>query len=248
MYPAGLNEPLSFERFWGANYIISRVIAKGTRSGAFVSPTIYLDDLPKLGLLTYSGLPSVVAKEIPFFEKLADDGEIDLVKLCALDPNKKLDELRRYQRFWSNAFSLAHFACHAFYVDGSPDESSLLLSDEFQVSLMDMMNYDIAINGHPLVFMNACETGNLNPLYTSYFAEAFLERGVRGVVATECTIPDGFAADFAEHLYTYLLAGKSLGESLLATRRHFLKKFHNPAGLLYSMYAPPSIRLAKTER
>ena len=91
--------------------------------------------------------------------------------------------------------------------------------------------------------MNACETGNLNPLYTSYFAKAFLKCGARGVVATECAVPDAFAADFAEQLYTHLLAGEPLGESLLAARRYFLENYHNPSGLLYSMYAPPTIRL-----
>jgi hypothetical protein len=92
--------------------------------------------------------------------------------------------------------------------------------------------------------MNACETGNLNPLYTSYFAKFFLDREARGVVATECTVPDSFAADFTEQLYNHLLVGKTLGESLLATRKHFLDEYHNPSGLLYSMYAPPSTRLS----
>jgi hypothetical protein len=245
MYPAALNEPLSYDHFWGMNYIVSRVIAKGTRSGAFVSPTIFVDAPPKVGLLTYSGLPNVIEKEIPFFQSLADDNQIVLVSLSALNPDNRVEELQRYRSFWENAFSLAHFACHAFYEDGSPDESSILLSDEFEVRLMDMVNFDIAIYGHPLIIINACETGNLNPLYTSYFAHAFLQYGARGVVATECTVPDGFAADFAEHLYTRLLTGERLGESLLATRRFFQERHHNPTALLYSMYAPPSIRLVK---
>jgi CHAT domain-containing protein len=111
---------------------------------------------------------------------------------------------------------------------------------------MDMEVYGIVVNGHPLVVLNACETGNLNPLYTANFAAAFLKYGALGVVATECAVPDAFAADFAQQLYTHLLAGEPLGESLLATRRYFLEEYHNPTGLLYSMYAPPSIRLAYT--
>jgi CHAT domain-containing protein len=122
--------------------------------------------------------------------------------------------------------------------------SHLLLSDEFHISIMDLVNYEVTMSDHPLLFMNACETGNLNPLFTSYFAAAFLDHGVRGVVATECTVPDAFAADFAERLYTHLLAGERLGTSLLATRRYFLEKYSNPTGLLYSMYAPQSLRLA----
>jgi len=79
---------------------------------------------------------------------------------------------------------------------------------------------------------------NSSPLYSSI-------AGCGAVVATECAVPDAFAAEFAEQLYTHLLAGEQLGESLLATRRYFLEKYHNPSGLLYSMYAPPSIRLAQ---
>jgi hypothetical protein len=247
IYPASLDddEPLSYEHFWGMNYIISRVIVQEARPGAFVSPVIPVGPRPKLGLLTYLELPSVREKEIPFFEKLDGDGKIALFKLRALNPKKKREEFKEFRSFWEKALNLAHFACHAFYEDESPNLSRILLSDEFPITLQDMEVYGITISGHPLIIMNACETGNLNPLYTSYFAAAFLKYGARGVVATECAVPDAFAADFAQQLYAHLLAGEPLGESLLATRRYFLEKYHNPSGLLYSMYAPPSIRLAQ---
>jgi hypothetical protein len=245
IYPVNPNKSLSYRHFWGINHIISRIIVQAARPGAFVSPVIPVPVRPNLGLLTYCGLPYVVEKEIPFFEKLDEDGKIALFKLRPLDPGKKQEEFEEFKRFWNGTLNLAHVACHAFYEYESPSLSRILLSDEFPVTLMDMEVCGITINGHPLVIMNACETGNLNPLYTSYFAAAFLKYGARGVVATECTVPDAFAADFAEKLYTELLTGRTLGESLLATRRYFLSKYHNPSGLLYSMYAPPSIRLAK---
>jgi len=242
LYPLSPDESLSYEHFWGMNHIISRIIAQ-PRPGAFAPPVIGVAQRPKVGLCVYGGLPSVVAREMPFLEKLHRDGKIVLFKLRALDPEKKWDELKAFRNFWYNALDLAHFACHAFYKDESPDSSYILLSDEFPITLMDMEVYSLSISGHPLIIMNACETGNLNPLYTSHFASAFLRYGARGVVATECAVPDAFAADFVEQLYAHLLAGKPLGEGLLATRRYFLEKHHNPSGLLYSMYAPPSIRL-----
>jgi hypothetical protein len=245
LYPFSPERP-SYEHFWGMNYIISRVIVQEARPGAFVSPIIPVTHCPKLGLLTYCRLPSVVEKEIPFFEKLDRDGKIALFKLRALYPEKKREEFKEFKAFWEKALDLAHFACHAFYEDVSPNLSYVVLSDEFPISLQDMEVYDMATNGHPLIILNACGTGNLNPLYTSYFASAFLRYGARGVVATECAVPDAFAADFAQHLYIRLLAGRPLGKSLLATRRYFLEKHHDPSGLLYSMYAPPSIRLAYT--
>jgi hypothetical protein len=245
LYPISPEEAFSYEHFWGMNYIISRVIVQAARPGAFVSPVISVAPRAKLGLLTYSGLPCVADKEIPFFEKLAQDGKITLFKLRGLDPGKKREEFKEFKSFWEGALNLAHFACHAFYEDDMPNLSRILLSDEFPISLQDMEVFGITISGHPLIIMNTCETGNLNPLYTSHFAAAFLKYGARGVVVTECAVPDSFAADFAEQLYDHLLAWKPLGESLLATRRHFLEKYHNPSGLLYSMYAPPSIRLVE---
>ncbi len=246
VYPVSMDKPLSYGHFWGINYIISRIIVQAARPGAFVSPVIFVASRPKLGLLTYSGLPGVADKEIPFFEKLADDGMIALFKLRALDSEKKREEFKVFRSFWEKALDLVHLACHAFYDDELPNLSYILLSDEFPISLQDIEVYDITLSGHPLIIVNACGTGNLNPLYTSHFAATFLKHGARGVVATECEVPDAFAAEFAKRLYTHLLVGEPLGESLLATRRYFLGKYHNPSGLLYSMYAPPSIRLAQT--
>jgi hypothetical protein len=245
LYPVSLDEPLSYQHFWGMNYVISRIIVRDFQPGCFVPPNIPIDTIPRLGLLTYTKLPGVSTGEIPFFDRLHSDNKLHLFKLRSLDPNKKQTEFKEFQAFWSHELNLAHFACHAVYEDGAPDMSHLMLSDEFPITLMDMEVYGVVTSNHPLIVMNACETGNLNPLYTSHFAAAFLKYGARGVVATECAVPDDFAARFAEQLYTRLLAGKPLGESLLATRRYFWKKHNDPSGLLYSMYAAPNIRLVR---
>jgi hypothetical protein len=253
LYPFSLHETVSFENFWGMNHIIFREIVQQDRPGAFVQPAI-LTSLPRVGLMTYRELPMVGENEAPFFEGLHEDGRIHLFKLRALDPTRKQEEFREFRDFWANEFDLAHVACHALYQEESPHLSYILLSDEFPISLRDMEIFlvddkcnPLIIQNYPLVILNACEAGNLNPLYTSSFARAFLSHGARGVVATECVVPDAFAADFAEKLYGDLLAGKPLGESLLATRKYFFEEHRNPLGLLYSMYARPSIRLERVD-
>ena len=246
IYPASLDEPISCYDFWGMKHLVSRLITQDNRPGAFVSPIIGINICPKLGVLTYKKLRGVFEKEMPFFKKLHDEGKLTLNMLHSLDLHNKREGLKEFKSFWKKNFNLAHFACHAFYELDSPDQSYILLSEDFPITIKDMDTYDMEINGHPLIIMNACETGNLNPLYSSNFAATFLKYGARGVVATECAVPDAFAADFSEHLYTHFLKGKRLGESLLTTRQYFLEKYSNPAGLLYSMYAPPSIRLVQT--
>jgi hypothetical protein len=248
LYPESLEKSLSYEHFWGMNYVISRVITTTEhRPGAFVIPVIFPPFT--VGLLKCDGLPSVIKKEIPFFEKLEKDGKIVLFQLRALDPNpeKKQEGIGEFKVFWKNGLKLAHFACHAFYDKISPNQSRIQLSEKFRISLQDMVTYDVDISGHPLIIINACETGNLNPLYTAHFVARFLKSGARGVVATECAVPDAFAADFAIELCTSLFAGEPLGKSLLATRRYFLEEHDNPSGLLYSMYASPDIKLLQCE-
>ncbi len=244
MYPTSLDQPFSFHHFWGMNHQISRIVIQDARPGAFVSPEINVNTCPKLGMLLYSRLAGV-EKEQSFFKKLQDEGKLAFFLLRPLNHGKKREEFQEFKIFWKNCFNLAHFACHAVYVSDSPNLSYIRLSDDFPITLREMDANEIEIDGHPLIIMNACETGNLNPLYTSNFAIAFLKYGARGVVATECTVPDAFAADFAERLYTHLLAGEPLGKSLLAVRQYFLQEYNNPSGLLYSMYAPPSIRLVQ---
>jgi CHAT domain len=242
MYPASPSHALTYEHFWGMRHILSRVIVQQQRG--LVVPTIQIPSRPRLGLMTLISeeLPAVREREIPFFEKLDEDGKIALVRLRALEIGRWPQELEEFMRFWRCDFHLAHLACHGFFEDSSPMHSHIRISDDFVITLKDLVVYNLNIAGHPLVVMNACQTGALNPLYTSSFAAAFLKYGALGVVTSEGVLPDTFAAEFAEQLYTRLLAGECLGSSLLACRKYFLKLRNDPSGLLYSMYAPPTIR------
>ena len=241
IYPVSpLERPLSADNFWGVNHIISRNIAQNSSPGAFVPPII-VASCPRLGLFTYRELKHIRECEIPFFESLAKDGRIELLPLRPLDPGCRQDELKELKGFCAAQLHIAHFACHASY-DTQPDSTYVRLSDDFTISIQDLETADFGINGSPIVFLNACETGSLSPLYTPFFARAFIKYGARGVIATECAVPDSFAADFAKLFYQNLLGGETLGESLLKTRYHFIKKHNNLTGLIYSMYAPSSIK------
>jgi hypothetical protein len=256
LYPVDPKEQeWQYENFWGMNFVIQRYItnAEPKVKRPLLGPIITINHRPKVGLLTNDTLTNVVDKEIPYFRGLGANKKIDLVELEALEPSdeprKRQQELEKYEGFWEAGFNLAHFACHASYNNSSPNESRFLLTKEFPVTLMDMTdNREFVIKGYPLVILNACETGYTNPLFTMGFAKTFFECGARGVVGTECLIPDAFAADFAQELYRCLLGGNTLGKSLLETRQHFFFNtgYKNPAGLLYSLYAPPSTRLEKT--
>lgn len=246
IYSESLDKPFSYNNFWGMNHLISRIIIQDYRLGGFISPEINIRICPKLGMLTYRKLDGVVEGELKFFQHLNSKGKIKLFLLRSLDPCRKSEEFKEFKSFWSNTLDIAHFACHSDYDSEFPNQSYILLSDDFPITIRELKTHEIVIEGNPLIIINACRGGQVNPLYTSSFAATFLKHGARGVVATECAIPDMFAASFAEQLYKHFLTGMPLGECLFIARKYFLEKHKNPSGLLYSMYASPSIRLVQT--
>ena len=74
---------------------------------------------------------------------------------------------------------------------------------------------------------------------------------VRNEHRLDSLVPDYFAAEFSGRFYRYLLSGKNLGDAMHQTRLDLLTmpKRNNPLGLLYLLYADPSIKvlIAKPE-
>lgn len=248
IYPNNLiNEGISKNNFWGAKYIIYRIIIGKDIPGNFLPLTITYENEPILGLLSNIGLGFVRKVEIPFFKRLNLYGNIHLEELSSLDPKDRAKGLTKFKSFFQKNLDIAHFACHAECCCRSPMSSFISLTDSFEIKISDFDAYEIVIKGNPVVIFNACECANMNPRYSNYFASTFLRRGVRGVIATECKVPDRFASEFAEKFYEYFLAGIPLGDSLFKARMYFLDKHNNPTGLIYSLYAPPMIRLSSLE-
>jgi hypothetical protein len=247
LYSESPSEPLSYENFWGMRYIIHHLIIQEDRPGDVEDKTIHYASRPKLGLFAFDdeSLPGIKKKEIPFFDKLKKEGKITLQKLPPLDPrvNKKEAELVRFKQFLNNSLHVIHFACHALYDENDQVNSFIQLSDGIRISLNDLAQKPKAsMRDFPLVVLNACKTGQVNPMDVRYFAGDFIKYGALGVVATQAAVPDGLAADFTRHLYRHLLKGRYLGESVLRARQELLRQ-RNPVGLWYALYATPIIKL-----
>lgn len=137
---------------------------------------------------------------------------------------------------------ILYFYCHAASMGltdpGGTDASSLVLTDA-AVTLGDL-NLDsptsVQIAGHPLVFINACESGKMSPTFYDGFVPYFMAKGARGVVGTECETPALFAVEWARRFFERFLDGEPLGDAFLALRREFLQQHGNPLGLMYAVH------------
>jgi hypothetical protein len=147
------------------------------------------------------------------------------------------------------ADQIVYLYCHAVAVGltgGGPDSSFLELSDDEQVTLEDL-NLEapttVQLTGSPLIFINACESAELSPLFYDGFVPYFMAKGARGVIGTECKTPALFAADWATTFFDRFLEGGALGELFLRMRREYFEKHGNPLGLLYGVHCDSDTRV-----
>ncbi|MGE5141352.1 MAG: CHAT domain-containing protein, partial [Rudaea sp.] len=152
------------------------------------------------------------------------------------------DQARQVLREGANA--ILYFYCHAISKGindvGGPDASALLFTGFQAVTLGDLRltaPVKKPLSGAPLIFINACESAQLSPLFYDGFVPYFIARGARGVIGTECQIPAVFADEFGRRFFDRFLCGEPLGQSFLDLRREFLDRHNNPLGLLYALYS-----------
>jgi CHAT domain-containing protein len=95
----------------------------------------------------------------------------------------------------------------------------------------------------PLVFLNACGSGAVDPFGATSFTKLFTSRnlGYMGFIGTEITVPDRFASRFGEAMHRHFVGGLPLGRALHAARWHLLRRHRDPFGLMYTLYADPEI-------
>ena len=145
-----------------------------------------------------------------------------------------------------------YFYCHAASETDPKhlhyDLSRLVLTGKENITLKDLKeaapNKDQLV-GNPLIFINACESAELSPLFYEGFVPYFLDKGARGVIGTECKVPQYFALEWAEKFFDSFLMGEAVGDIFLKLRRYFFEKHNNILGLMYAVYINADTRLER---
>jgi hypothetical protein len=150
----------------------------------------------------------------------------------------------------STSDQILYFYCHAVSKSlaegGGPDASTLVLSGSQHLTLEDLYLFaptKKSLPGAPLVFINACESAELSPLFYDGFVPYFMAKGARGVIGTECETPALFAAEWARCFFDQFLAGEPLGQIFLNLRQEFYHEHNNLLGLLYALYVDGDTRI-----
>jgi hypothetical protein len=100
-----------------------------------------------------------------------------------------------------------------------------------------------------MAMLNACDGGTVSPSRRASFPELFLGYfGDVAFVGPEYRVPDEFAFEFARVYYALLFRVKEPGLALFKARWFFVKKYNNPMGLFYALYANGDVKLEGPER
>lgn len=159
--------------------------------------------------------------------------------------------MRRWLATGASNCAILHFACHGGTKQTGVIDSKLLMQSlvkengqesEDVLTWQDVVTHaDFGHAGGPLVFVNACQTGQTGGAIDGMagFAEAFLSpksrRGAAAFIGALWSVNDTLAGVFANAVYTRLDAGDSLAEAVKAARKECQTK-QNFTWLAYTVY------------
>lgn len=259
-------------QFLGFSTIIHRVlISPYWRNSAGINSSDILENIPRLGIrfFHHAGLDGA-KKEREFFQRA---NWLDLKGPWPdqlLDQNQFISELATQLWHASSAAiggvqkpidQIHHFSCHCDTNKANSVDYSLYLAHKSKWLFSNHLVRRAGIGAleqefggfpqrnvkeiFPLVFLNACGASKLDPNGVTSFPSLFLKIGNRGVIGTETRVPDLYAAAFSESFYLHLIRGNSLGEAIYRARWDLLKRYKNPLGILYTVYANPDLHVRK---
>jgi hypothetical protein len=169
--------------------------------------------------------------------------EIDDVarRLSVAQPSMLREREMLTQALDHPAFDCLHFACHNRFT--ASRGSSINFNDG------DFRPVDLALNAKlrrlsstkPLVFLNACRTVGVAPVYTTLesWAGAFLNAGAAALIGTSWSVRDATARTFATTVYEQLAGGRTLGDSVSEARRQASAELGDSTWLAYTVYGDP---------
>ncbi|MBD2163486.1 CHAT domain-containing protein [Calothrix membranacea FACHB-236] len=149
--------------------------------------------------LAFSGLPFAgqevegLAATIPGTQKLIDE---------AFSPKATIPQMDDY--------SIVHFATHAAFVVGKPEDSFILFGNGDRVNLRDVATW--SLTNVDLVVLSACETGLGGKLGNGEeilgFGYQMQKIGARATIASLWSVDDGGTQALMSAFYTLLSPGK----------------------------------------
>ncbi len=169
-------------------------------------------------------------------------------RLIPSDPEKI------YEALGSPDFDVLHISCHGSTALDEIERTQLIVSDRRIGQEIRPVTIDTTtVRGEaklkaraPLVFLNACETGQQAPSLTDWggWPKTFWEAGAGAFVGTSWSVRERPAAAFSEAFYSSLLKGDTLAGAARAARTA-AKAIGDASWLAFVVYGHPMAQLTR---
>jgi len=238
-YPA---EKVNPYEFWGFKHVIEEIPYRTSEEEPKDATSIEKNQL-RIGM----NISRTIQKELT-------DPQLSFVKnigsMGKSFERSKEEEVVAALQGMTEECQLEYFYCHAgtegesqrnfdqSYIGLTRDDEGLTLED------IKLATAGCRFKGNPIFILNACESAQMDGRFYDGFVPQFLSMGACSVVGTDCELPSLFGAHFGILLLDALLRGNPIGDILLELRRHFLKKYKNPLGMIYRVFGNADAHLS----
>jgi hypothetical protein len=159
---------------------------------------------------------------------------------------KKSELEQVFKRNRRNLERILYFYCHGH---GSGGGSSMNLNPPYleltdgSVSAFDFQRWadGSKLPTSPLVFINACQGGQMTTMFYESFAVELLNEGAVGLIGTQIDVPAVFAVQYAKEIFQRFFdrtntQKQRLGPLVKKVNQKLWDENNNPLGLVYSLY------------
>lgn len=157
------------------------------------------------------------------------------------------DQLKRALTSKTFSDQIVYFLCHGRGAgeEANPNLGSagVALSDDTPLRDIDLEKWLVGsyLPTEPVVFINACQGGQLSTIFYDSLAKKFLEKRAKGLIGSQIDIPAVFADEYARRFFKKFVTHDDsgpvrIGKIMQGLTREFLAESQNPLGLAYSLY------------
>lgn len=234
----GLDAEWSMEGFWGYRHIIEHGFS---RVPGFESRVLMTSHQAAVGLNVDEGVDEEYPPT-PFIAPVVDFFT-DRAQVTVRRSKNELAVALQDPQFNDH---ITYFGCHGKVSDGDRGQSYLVLGDGEKIYSSEIIGW---LTGQPLlskpvVFVSACQGGQLSSHFYQAFGHHLLQHGARCLVGPQIDLPREFAREYTQRLFTeFLQPDTRLGDVMRDLAREFADDMRNPLGLIFSLYRGMDVHL-----
>ena len=178
--------PLAWENFIGMRHVVEQIPMAEISA---VPPATTIDSAPEMSVRALFN--DTIDESMPS-KPVAEQRRYWGARGVTLTEGAKVEDLVKSALAKGATDKVIYLYCHAEASAKDSDDSKLIFTGSQSVSLGQLSVFapiEDVLESHPLVFINACESGELTPNFYDGFVPYFLAKGARGVIGTECKTP-----------------------------------------------------------